>query len=123
MMVFSEALLEHFERPRNVGEMLDSTADAEEENPVCGDRLHLWLRVEGGVIRRATWKAEGCVPAIASASVMSEMLPGMTVEQAADIDRETISGALGGLPARKAHAAMLAVSTLKKAIDGLPSDS
>jgi nitrogen fixation NifU-like protein len=114
--VFSETLLDHFESPRNVGEMADANAEAEEENPVCGDRLHLWLRIENGRIQRVSWRAEGCAPAIAAASVTSELLQGMTVERARSLDRETIARALGGLPSRKAHAALLAVSAVRKAV-------
>ncbi|MBV9278663.1 MAG: iron-sulfur cluster assembly scaffold protein [Chloroflexi bacterium] len=114
--MFSETLLDHFQAPRNVGEMRDADAEAEEANPVCGDRLHLWLRIDRGIIEEATWRAEGCAPAIAAASVTSELLRGMSVEQARALDRQSIADALGGLPARKAHAAILAVSAVRKAL-------
>lgn len=114
--MYSEAMLDHFERPRNVGAMDGADAEAEDENPICGDRLHLWLRIADGVITDATWQAEGCAAAIAAASVTSELLRGMTLEQARILDRDQIATALGGLPARKAHAAMLAVSVLRKAL-------
>jgi nitrogen fixation NifU-like protein len=113
---FSDTLLDHFQSPRNVGEIDGADAEAEEENPVCGDRLHLWLRIEDGVIRQVRWRAEGCVPAIAAASVTSELMQGMTPHEALTLDRDTVAGALGGLPARKAHAAMLAVSAVRTAI-------
>jgi nitrogen fixation NifU-like protein len=116
--MFSETLLDHFQSPRNVGEMPDANAEAEEENPVCGDRLHLWLRIEDGRIQLASWRAEGCAPAIAAASVASELLQGMTVDEALHLDRDTVSQALGGLPARKAHAALLAVAAVRKALQG-----
>jgi nitrogen fixation NifU-like protein len=115
--VFSDALLDHFERPRNAGPMQEADAEAEDENPVCGDRLHLWLRVREGAITEASWLAEGCAPALAAASVTSELLHGMTLEQARELSRERVAEALGGLPPRKAHAAMLAVSAVHKAID------
>lgn len=114
--MFSEPLLDHFQRPRNAGAMEHADAEAEDENPICGDRLHMWLRIEDEVITEATWQAEGCAPAIAAASVTSELLSGMTIEEARTLDREQIARALGGLPARKAHAAMLAVSVVKKAL-------
>lgn len=116
-MIFSDALLDHFQSPRNAGPLPDASVDAEGENPVCGDRLHLWLRVEGDVVTRAGWQAEGCVPALAAASAMSVMLRGMTLSEAACLDRELISAALGGLPARKSHAATLAVSVLRTALE------
>lgn len=114
--MFSEPLLDHFQSPRNAGPMDHADAEAEDENPICGDRLHMWFRIEDGVITEVTWQAEGCVPAIAAASVTSELLRGMTIEQARTLDREQIAVALGGLPPRKAHATMLAVSVVKKAV-------
>ncbi|HEX8918037.1 MAG TPA: iron-sulfur cluster assembly scaffold protein [Chloroflexota bacterium] len=114
--MYSDTILEHFQSPRNVGELEQSDADADDENPVCGDRIHLWLRIHDGVIVRAGWKGDGCTPALAAASVVSEMLQGMSVDQARALSRDAVAGALGGLPARKAHAAALAVSVVHKAI-------
>lgn len=114
--MYSEDLLDHFQRPRNVGAMEGADAEAEDENPVCGDRLHVWLRIEDGAISEATWLAEGCAPAIAAASVTSELLRGMSVEEARRLDRDRVISALGGLPARKAHAALLVVSVVRKAL-------
>lgn len=96
--------------------MESADAEAEDENPVCGDRLHVCLRIVDGVIQEMRWQAEGCAPSIAAASVTSELVRGMTVEQARRLDREAIAAALGGLPARKAHAALLVVSALRKAL-------
>jgi nitrogen fixation NifU-like protein len=116
-MVFSEDLLDHFQSPRNVGTMVGADAEAEGENPVCGDRLHIWLRIRDGEVQMATWRAEGCAPVLAAASVTSEIVRGMSLAEAGAVDRETITQALGGLPARKAHAAALAVTTLRTALD------
>ena len=60
--MFSDAVLDHFQSPRNAGEMANADAEAEEENQVCGDRLHVWLRIEGEVVVEMTWRAEGCAP-------------------------------------------------------------
>jgi nitrogen fixation protein NifU and related proteins len=116
-MTFSEDVLDHFQSPRNVGEMKHADAEAEDENPVCGDRLHMWLRIRDGVVQESTWLAQGCAPAIAAASITSELVRSMPLAEARMLDRLAISEALGGLPARKAHAAMLAASTLHRAID------
>jgi nitrogen fixation NifU-like protein len=116
-MAFSEDVLDHFQSPRNVGEMEHADAEAEDENPVCGDRLHMWLRIRDGVVQESTWVAQGCAPAIAAASITSELVRAMPLAEARMLDRVAISEALGGLPARKAHAAMLAASTLHRAID------
>jgi nitrogen fixation NifU-like protein len=115
-MTYSQAVLDHFDSPRNVGPLADADADAEVENPVCGDTLRLWLRVRDGKIERATWQGRGCAPALAAASMTSELLTGMTLEQARGLDRGAIEDALGGLPARKAHAAALAVSAVRAAL-------
>jgi nitrogen fixation NifU-like protein len=115
--MFSETLLDHFQSPRNVGAMDGADVEAQDENPVCGDRLHVWLRIEDGAIAAMTWQAEGCAPAIAAASVTSELVRGMRLEDARHLQRDEIADALGGLPARKAHAAMLPAAAVRKAID------
>lgn len=121
--MFSETLLDHFQTPRNVGEMHDADAEAMDENPVCGDRLHLWLRIRDGVIEEMCWRAEGCAPAIAAASVTSEVVRGMSLAEASRIEQEAIADALGGLPPRKAHASLLATSALRKAIAAYTGES
>jgi nitrogen fixation protein NifU and related proteins len=114
--MFSETLLDHFQSPRNVGEIEDADAEAEDENPVCGDELHLWLRIQDSFIQDAKWRARGCAPAIAAASATSELLKGMAVDEAAKLTATTVEESLGGLPPRKAHAALLAVSTVRRAL-------
>jgi nitrogen fixation NifU-like protein len=96
--------------------MEGATAEADAENPVCGDRLQVWLRIRDGTIEEMRWQASGCAPAIAAASVLSELVRGMAISEARTLDREAVADALGGLPARKAHAASLAVSALHAAI-------
>lgn len=114
--MFSETLLDHFQNPRNVGEIPDAQGEAEEENPICGDRLHLWLRLGDGAIEKIGWRAEGCAPAIAAASVLSEMVMGMAVEEARSLTRDRLADALGGVPARKMHAVILALTALDHAL-------
>ncbi|HCG02940.1 MAG TPA: iron-sulfur cluster assembly scaffold protein [Chloroflexi bacterium] len=119
--MFSETLLEHFRSPRNVGEMQDADAEAEQENPVCGDRLHVWLRIKDGRVEAASWQAQGCAPALAAASLSSEMIGGMSLDEAVRLDRDDIEQALGGLPPRKGHATSLAASTIRMAIESYRS--
>jgi NifU-like protein involved in Fe-S cluster formation len=97
--------------------LTDADADAEQVNPVCGDRLRLTLRVRKGRIEAARFLAYGCPPTLACGSVLAEMLEGLSVEEAARITRAQISNALGGLPSRKQHAAALAVETLRAALE------
>ena len=115
---YSAAFTDHLANPRNAGELRDATVVAEESNPVCGDRLRLSLRVRSGRIEAARFLAYGCAPTLCCGSVLAERLEGMTVEDAARITRQEITRALGGLPARKGHAAALAIETLRAALTG-----
>jgi nitrogen fixation NifU-like protein len=114
---YSEILKDHLARPRHAGEMRDADARAEQTNPVCGDRLCLFMRLRDGRIEAASFLAYGCAPTLACGSALAEMLEGMTIEEAGRITREDLTLALGGLPNRKRHAAALAVETLRAALD------
>jgi nitrogen fixation NifU-like protein len=118
---YSEAFKDHLSNPRNVGELADADAVAEQVNPVCGDRLKLSLRLRDGRIEAARFLAYGCPPTLACGSVLTEVLEGLTVEEAAQITRARIVGALGGLPSRKQHAAALAIETLREALKSQPT--
>jgi nitrogen fixation NifU-like protein len=119
---YSERLKDHLANPRNAGELSDANSIAERINPVCGDRLRLALRVRGGRIEAARFLAYGCPPTLACGSALAEMIVGMTTEEASALTRQEITRALGGLPARKQHAAALAVETLLAALDSRPKD-
>jgi NifU-like protein involved in Fe-S cluster formation len=113
---YSATLQDHLAQPRNAGELADANAVAELANPVCGDRLRLSLRVLNGRIIAARFLAYGCPPTIACGSVLTEIITGMTIDQAAALTRQDLAQALGGLPARKNHAAALAIETLHAAL-------
>ena len=113
---YSEKLKDHLARPRNAGTLADATAHAEQTNPVCGDRLRLTLRVRGGRIEAARFLAYGCPPTLACGSALAELVEGMTTEEAARLTRREVIDAVGGLPARKHHAAALAIETLRAAL-------
>ena len=115
-MAYSEAFKDHLANPRNAGELADADATAEQSNPVCGDRLRISLRVRDGRIEAARFLAYGCAPTLACGSALASMLEGMTLEEAARVTRSGITEPLGGLPARKQHAAALAVETLHAAL-------
>lgn len=115
-MSYSEAVKEHLANPRHAGELHDATATAEENNPVCGDRLRLALRVSDGRIEAVRFLAYGCPPTIACGSALAEMIDGMTVEEAARVTRQKLIQSLDGLPSRKQHAAALAIETLQQAL-------
>lgn len=118
--MYSETLKDHLARPRQAGEMKDANARAEQTNPVCGDRLCLFLRLGGGRIEAASFLAYGCAPTLACGSALAEMLQGMRIEDAARLNREDLISALGGLPHRKRHAAALAIETLRAALEAAP---
>ena len=113
---YSATLQDHLAHPRNAGELADANAVAELTNPVCGDRLRLMLRVVNGRIAAARFLAYGCPPTIACGSAITEMLTNMTTDQAATLTRQDLARALDGLPARKTHAAALAIETLHAAL-------
>jgi nitrogen fixation NifU-like protein len=121
MMVYSDALLDHFQHPRNAGRLDRANAVADGENPVCGDRLRVELRIQDGVIEEMRWHAEGCAPALAAASAASELLQGTSLQDAKRFDTDALASALGGVPARKAHALTLVVTTVAQALAAYPS--
>jgi nitrogen fixation protein NifU and related proteins len=116
--MYSAQLLDHFQKPRNAGEISGADAGAEIENPACGDLLRLTLKIESKRITEARFKAKGCVAAIACGSVLTELVIGKTLSEARDLRREQIDCALGGLPQASTHAAQLAIDTLSAALGG-----
>lgn len=114
--MYSPQVIEHFERPRNVGEIDGASAGAEVENPACGDIMRLSLRVEGERIAEARFRTQGCVTAIACGSVLTELISGRTVEEARRLRREQVVDALGGLSNETMHASHLAMDALKAAL-------
>lgn len=116
-MSYSDVFKDHLAHPRNAGELTDANAVAEATNPVCGDRMRLSLRVCDGRIKAVRFLAYGCPPTLVCGSALAGMLEGMTLEDANQLTRDEIVAAVGGLPARKKHAAALAIETLHTAIN------
>lgn len=106
--MYSDAILDHFQNPRNTGTVDAATATVSVENPVCGDILELSVRMEQGRIAEARFKTRGCVTAMACSSLLTELLHGKTTAEARGVTPEQISEALGGLPPATLHAAQLA---------------
>jgi NifU-like protein involved in Fe-S cluster formation len=117
--MYSEQVIEHFEHPRNVGEVEKPSATAEVENPACGDVMRLSLRVEGGRIAEARFRSKGCVTAIACGSALTEMLAGRSLQEAGGFRREELVQALGGLSNETMHASHLAMDALRGALRNL----
>ncbi len=114
--MYSAQLLDHFQNPRNAGEIADADAMAEIENPACGDVLQLTLKRCAGRIAQVRFKAKGCVAAIACGSALTELVVGKTLEEAKKLRREDVNAAVGGLPQASTHAAQLAVEALSLAL-------
>jgi|SRR5687767_9097343 len=117
--MYSEEFKDHLTKPRNVGELIDANAVGEETNPVCGDRLVLYLRISVEAIEAAQFLAYGCPPTLVCGSALTQMLIGRSVQEAQDITRKDLLGAVGGLPGRKQHAAALAIEALKTTLKAL----
>ena len=115
--MFSEMVLEHFQRPRNAGELAGATAVVEVSNPVCGDVLRLAVIVEAGVVREARFLCRGCTASIASASMLTEKMKGRTTQELKDMHAAEIAAELGGLPPASFHAAQLAEDGLRAIVE------
>jgi nitrogen fixation NifU-like protein len=115
--MYSEKVMEHFENPRNVGEIKDADGVGEIGNPVCGDIMKLYIKVNDNRITEAKFKTFGCGAAIATSSMVTELVKGKTLEEAEKISRNTVAEALDGLPPVKMHCSNLAADALHKAIE------
>src|SRR5213080_1699643 len=116
-LAYSEIFKDHIANPRNAGEMSDANAIAEETNPVCGDRLRLSLRIDNEKIEAARFLAYGCAPTLACGSVLTEIIEGISVDDANKLTRKQIVEALGGLSPQMQDASALAIETLRAAIE------
>jgi nitrogen fixation NifU-like protein len=114
--MYSPLVLEHFQNPRNSGVAGNANAVARVQNPVCGDVLELSLRVEGRTIAEVRFLAQGCVPTIACASRLTEMVQGSALKEALAVDRESLIESLAGLPQESYHAAQLSIEALHSAL-------
>lgn len=117
--MFNAKLLDHFEHPRNTAAVGRPDASAEVENPVCGDVLWIAMQVEAGRVEAISFRARGCVPAMACGSAVTELARGRSVEEARKITREQVIEAVGGLPPASGHAAQLALDALLSVLRAL----
>ena len=123
MAAYSDLVVEHFQNPRNSGEMDSPDGEAPRANPVCGDRIRVMIRVQDGAITEVRWQTRGCPPAIATSSVASEMVRGWPLEKVEALTREEVAAAVGGLPKDKIHCSVLAADALRAAIKDYRSRS
>ncbi|MBI4669793.1 MAG: Fe-S cluster assembly scaffold protein NifU [Elusimicrobia bacterium] len=117
MPFYSDKVMEHFQNPRNVGEIKDADGVGEVGNPVCGDLMTFYVKVQEGKLADIKFKTFGCGAAIAVSSMVSEMALGKTIDEALKITNEEVAKELGGLPPNKMHCSNLGATALHKAIE------
>jgi NifU-like protein involved in Fe-S cluster formation len=114
--MYSPQVLEHLDNPRNVGAMAEASAQGVATNPVCGDLLHLYLKIEDGRVAAASFQVQGCPPSIAAGSRLTELIQGRAVIEVQQLKPKDLAAALGGLPRHKEHCAVLAIDALRAAL-------
>lgn len=115
--MYNEKVIEHFKNPKNVGEIKDADGVGEVGNPVCGDMMTFYIKVEDDKLIDIKYKTFGCVAAIAVSSMISEMAIGKTIDEVLEISNKMVAEALGGLPPNKYHCSNLGADALKAAIE------
>jgi len=115
--MYTEKVMDHFSNPRNVGEIPEADGVGQVGNPVCGDIMKISIKVEGGRIADIKFKTFGCGAAIATSSMVTEMVKGKTLEEALAVTNRQVADALGGLPPAKLHCSNLAADALHAAIE------
>ena len=114
--MYSPQLLDHFQNPRNAGDVAEPDATVQVENPVCGDILKLTLKVADGRITEIRFRAKGCVPAMACGSLLTQMVQQATLTDARKLKSDDLVQAIGGLPEASGHASHLALDALTAAL-------
>lgn len=114
--MYSEKVIEHYTNPRNVGKIEDANGIGEVGNPICGDIMKIYLKIENNIIKDVKFKTFGCGAAIATSSMATELIKGKTVDQALKLSNKAVVEALDGLPPIKIHCSLLAEQAVKSAI-------
>jgi nitrogen fixation NifU-like protein len=115
--MYNQIVMDHFSNPRNVGEISDADGVGQVGNPVCGDIMKIYIKVKEDMIEDIKFKTFGCGAAIATSSMVTEMVKGKTLDEAVKITNKAVAEALGGLPAVKMHCSNLAADALHSAIE------
>ncbi len=115
--MYTPKVMDHFQNPRNAGEMADASAVGRAASGIHGDVLQLYLKIEGDKVVKASFKTFGCGAAIATSSLLTEMVKGKTLDEVKKITNQQVADALGGLPPIKMHCSVLAEQALKAALE------
>ena len=115
--MYSEKVMDHFENPRNVGELPDANGVGTVGNAKCGDIMRMYLKVENGIIQDVKFKTFGCGAAIATSSMATEMVKGKTLKEALELTNKAVAEALDGLPPVKMHCSLLAEEAIHAAVE------
>jgi len=115
--LYGEKVMDHFKNPRNVGEIEEPDGIGHVGNPICGDVMELYIKVKDDIIVDAKFKTFGCGAAIATSSMVTELVKGKSIKEALAISNRAVAEALGGLPPIKMHCSVLAEEALRSAID------
>ena len=115
-MLYSEKVMDHFEHPRNVGEIENADGVGEVGNPTCGDIMRIYLKIDNDIITDVKFKTFGCGSAIASSSMATELIKGKSIKEALELSNKAVDEALDGLPSRKIHCSVLAEEAIKAAL-------
>lgn len=115
-MLYSEKVMDHFEHPRNVGEIADADGVGQVGNPKCGDIMKMTMKIENGIIQDVKFKTFGCGAAVATSSMATELVKGKTIEEALQLTNAAVAEALDGLPPQKLHCSVLAEEAIKAAL-------
>lgn len=115
--MYTEKVMDHFENPRNVGEIENADGVGQVGNPTCGDIMKIYIKVKDDVIEDVKFKTFGCGAAIATSSMVTELVKGKSLDEALSISNKSVAEALGGLPPKKMHCSNLAADALHAAIE------
>lgn len=115
--MYTEKVMDHFENPRNVGELPDANGIGEVGNPTCGDITKIYLKIEDNIIKDIKFKTFGCAAAVASSSMLTEMAKGKTIEEALRITDQMVADELDGLPPQKMHCSNMAADAMHVAVE------
>jgi len=118
---YSEKVFEHFRNPQNMGKIENADGVGTVGNPVCGDLMKLYIKVEDQIIKDIKFQTLGCGAAIATSSILTTLVKGKKIEDALKIGNKDVTKALGGLPKEKLHCSLLAADALKEAVGDIKS--